>query len=210
MSLDKLFDLSDRSGLICQVGITSHKEGCRKGRKGLPQRRGGASAGLGQCLKEKPLRWCQSVTGPPGWGEALGGGGRGEVGSVTTASDPDGWPETALGAGALRMVKEQRRDGKWKRQGPAESPEREYLSHAEGVPPGPSHPPPNAPPSCLWAFPETCANSHLSRKTVTGITDAGWILHVEIVVLLLLAVPCGLWDLSFLTRDGTRTPCMEA
>ena len=101
------------------------------------------------------------------------------------------------------MVKEQRRNGKWKRQGLAESPDRKCLSHVVGVPPGLSHPAPNAPLSCLWALLETCANSRLSRKTITGITDAGWILQVRIVVLLLLAVPCGLWDLSSPIQDLT-------
>ena len=129
--------------------------------------------------------------------------GRGEVGSVTTASDPDGRPETALGARALRMVKEQKRDGKWKRQGLAGSPERKCLSHVVGVPSGPSHPTPNTTPSHLWALLETCANSRLSRKTITGITDAGWILRVRIVVLLLLVVPCGLWDFSSPIQDLT-------
>lgn len=182
----------------------------QEGKERSPSEEGKGQCRVGAVPQGEATALVSECHRPSGLGGGAGRWGRGEVDSVTTASDPDGRLETALGAGALRMVKEQRRDGKWKRQGPAESPERKCLSHAEGMPPGPSRPPPNAPPSCLWALLETCANSRLSRKTVTGITDTGWILHVEIVVLLLLAVPCGLWDLSSPIQDLTRVPCSRS
>ena len=37
-----------------------------------------------------------------------------------------------------------------------------------------------------------------------------WVLHVQFLSFVVLAVPRGMWDLSSLTRDGTRAPCIRS